>query len=410
VLLVVLLTFGPLAVLSYRTFRDVRYPPFIICSLWLAVLCLYYSAPLEIDSISVLTFLIFLSMALAFTGGARVVVDLFGEPSIVRRHSFKDLGSVGSLARHPRVRRLLVGMTAILLPFATMRAFEIVSQSGYKVFFIGLRTEVLAEDSAGYGALGFASIVSFFTTFLYATELRGDKREKVWFYFSVFVSIAYAVLSTGRTTVFFILAVLLGIGSIRGRLRIRALLVSATVFLMFFVFFALATFKGADPSASWGDNALSIGESLLTYAEGPIPAFDRVVTESTPLSWGTRTFVGPLNIVRRLRGRARVSPIQEEVDVPFPVNVYTGIQPVYRDFGVVGVVLGFGLIGAAMTYSYLRALSGDKLHTFYYGLMLFPILFSTFSDQFFAPMVAWFLYGSAGYLYFRVGGGKVRLV
>ncbi len=87
--------------------------------------------------------------------------------------------------------------------------------------------------------------------------------------------------------------------------------------------------------------------------------------------------------------------------MPFPVNVYTGIQPVYEDFGVAGVVLAFAIIGAASTHFYVKGLRGNQLHIFLYGLALFPLLFVTFSDQYFAPMLTWAMYGVVGYLYFN---------
>jgi hypothetical protein len=81
---------------------------------------------------------------------------------------------------------------------------------------------------------------------------------------------------------------------------------------------------------------------------------------------------------------------------------------VYKDFGAVGVVLAFGMIGALSTYFYLKGLSGDRLHIFCYGLGLFPLLFMTFSDQYFAPMLTWIMFGFAGYLYFRKNRGPGR--
>jgi oligosaccharide repeat unit polymerase len=196
----------------------------------------------------------------------------------------------------------------------------------------------------------------------------------------------------------------------QGRLRVKTLVVGALVFLASFAFLGITMGKGGDPYASWRDNVSSIGESLLVYAEGPIPAFNQVVRKDEPLEYGKNTFLGPLNVFRKLAGRPLASPIQEEVDVPFPTNVFTGIHPVYRDFGLVGVILAFAAIGAASTHFYVRGLAGDPLYIFYYSLGLFPLLFMVFSDQYFVPMVIWGMYGLAAYLYFRTRKGKAVTV
>jgi oligosaccharide repeat unit polymerase len=88
------------------------------------------------------------------------------------------------------------------------------------------------------------------------------------------------------------------------------------------------------------------------------------------------------------------------VDVPFSINVYTALHPPFKDFGIMGVIVAFAVIGAASTYFYLRAAAGEQLHVFYYSLSLSPLLFMTFSDQYFAPMLSWLKYAAAGYLYF----------
>ena len=396
--ILVLLALGGLTTANYRTCRDVRYPPFIMSALWLLAVAAYYIAPVEIDRISILSVLIFLSTIIAFSGGGQLAVALFGRD---QGDQMVRSTALSWPSAHPRLKVIFLTFSAALLPFTIERAYQIVSQSGSDIFFIGLRSELLAEDSSGYGLLGYAAVLSFFTTFLYAVESRTGIAERLQSYLSLAISVTHAVLSTGRTTIFFILAVLVGIALMQGRFSLKRLIASAVVFLLSFGFFAFATLKGANPDAPWSENMSSIAESLLIYDVGPLPAFDHVVRADEPLGYGENTFIGPLNVSRRLAGKSRLSPIQEEVDVPFPTNVYTGIQPVYKDFGIIGVILAFATIGTASTFFYLKGLSGDPLHIFFYGLTLFPLLFVTFSDQYFAPMLTWVMYGLAAYLYFH---------
>jgi oligosaccharide repeat unit polymerase len=388
-----------LTVVNYRTCRDLRYPPFIFSFLWLLVTTLYYFSPIPIDPISFSTALIFVVVILSFTGGAWLAFLLRAPCSPVR--GGEVVQSAGG-SRHPRIRVLLLFASVCLLPVLFAKAMQLADQSGFVNFFVGLRVELSSEGSIGYGFLGNASMLSFFTTFVYAIERSSGKRERLEYYLSLAVSSVYAVLSTGRTPVFLIIVVLTGIGSMRKGLSVRRLAAGATVFLLCFGLFAIALGKGGDLQASLSENLSSIQESLFQYALGPLPAFDRVVRTNADPEYGRNVFPSVLNLSRRLTGRPLISPIQAEVAVPFPMNVYTAIQPVYIDFGILGVVLAFALIGAASTYFYLGAIAGNRLFIFYYSISLFPLLESTFSDQYFVSMLSWFKYLVAAYCYFGI--------
>lgn len=388
-----------LTVVNYRTCRDLRYPPFLFSVLWLVVTTLYYFSPIPIEPISFSTALIFVVVILSFTGGAWLAF-LLRAPCSPARDGEVVRPVEGS--SHPRIRVLLLFASVCLLPVLIAKAIHIAEQSGFENFFVGLRDGLLAEGSAGYGFLGNASMLSFFTTFIYAIEKSNGKRERLEYYLSLAVSSVYVVLSTGRTVVLLIIVVLTGIGSMRKGLSIRRLAAAAAVFLLCFGLFAISLGKGGDLQASLSENVSSIQESLFQYALGPLPAFDRVVRTGAPPEYGRNVFLNVLNLSRRLTGRPPISAIQEYAAVPFPMNVYTAIHPVYIDFGILGVVLAFALIGAASTYFYLGAIAGNRLFIFYYSISLFPLLVSTFSDQYFVPMLSWFKYLVAAYCYFGI--------
>jgi oligosaccharide repeat unit polymerase len=388
-----------LTLVNYRTCRDLRYPPFIFSVLWLVVTTFYYVSPIPINPIGFSTALIFVVVIFSFTGGGWLAF-LLRAPGL----PVPDENVVRStgLSSHPRIRIFLLIASVCLLPVLIMKAKQLADQSGFENLLIGLRVELFSEGSVGYGFLGNATMLSYFTTFVYAIEKSDRILERLEYYLSVAVSSVYAVLGAGRTSVFLIIVVLTGIRAMREGLRIRRLAAGAAVFLLCFGFFAISLGKGGDLQASWSENLTSVQESLVQYALGPLPAFDRVVRTGADPQYGRNVFLDVLNLSRRLTGRPIISPIQQEVTVPFPTNVYTAIHPVYLDFGVLGVVLAFGLIGAASAYFYRRAIAGDRLFIFYYSISLFPLLYSTFSDQYFAPMLSWFKYLVVAYLYFGI--------
>jgi len=151
---------------------------------------------------------------------------------------------------------------------------------------------------------------------------------------------------------------------------------------------------------SWTENVEGVTEIFFWYLLGSVPAFDSHVSGAAPLAYGENTFSGILNFFYRITGDELISPIQDWVLVPFPINVYTGIHPLYKDFGVAGVIFGVFAIGSITSYLYLQARLGKRFYVYLYALSLFPLLFVTFSDQYFAPVLSWIKYVMAGCAYF----------
>lgn len=398
--IIVLTLLALLTVFNYYRFRDYRYPAFLASALWLGVLALYYVSPIPIDSISVITLLIFLVIVLAFTGGAELALILYpGRLATPARRSPVQFVS----PRHPRAKTALLLLSAALFPFVLARANAIAQQSGISNWLVGLRIETSDPGaSSPYGALGNASILSFVTTFLWGIEVGTARKERFQFYFSVAVSAAYAVLGTGRTPFLLLCVPLLGISAMRGRLRWKTFLSAGLAFVFVFGAFAVILGKGGSLNSEVSDNFDSVKKSFTEYAIGSIPAFDQVVRSDPAFQYGTNTFVAGVNLVHRFTGGALTSPIQREVNVPFPWNVYTAAQPPFIDFGVIGVIVAFSAIGAMSTYCYSKAVEGDALHMFYYAVSLFPLAVMTFTDQYFAPFESTLKYLLLGYFYFKV--------
>jgi oligosaccharide repeat unit polymerase len=400
-----LVTFSVLTLFNYWARRDVRYPPFLMSAVWFLVLILYYSAPIQVFPLGLSTAIIFIFTVTCFSGGGLFAWFWLAprKPTKARRLELMNLPPA-----HPSVKKFLLALSVLLLPVMVAKAIWLAEQSGLESFFVGLRVETSLPDSVGYGSIGNASLLSYLTTFLYLVEYRGGVAEKWQLYFSLFISLIYAVLSTGRTPVLLILVGLIGISWIKDRFNAKKFIAAVLIFVVSFGAFALALAKGADPDASVLENVALMGESLLTYMIGGVPAFDSLVRENAPLEYGVTTFSAWINLIHRVTGHPLISPIQAEVAVPFSINVYTAIQPAYKDFGILGVIFAFTLIGAVSTYFYSKAIAGDRLHIFCYAVALFPLVLSAFTDQYFAPMVAWMKYFLAGYLYFRWGRTPVQ--
>lgn len=378
-------------------------------ALWLATLIAYYFAPFSIDRISVATAIIFVVTVASFTLGG--LFSLRGlRPTMKALAKRPHLTKPGSA--HPRFRIFLLWLSAFLLPVYIWKAIWLVGQSDVYSFFGALRAESSLPDSPGYGFIANAMVVSFFTTFVYALEGVSNKREKMQYTVSLLFSFVFAVFSTGRTAILLLLAALTGIAMMKRQMNARKLVLVVLAFLMCFGAFATILGKGADPDASWSENLPAIGESLLQYSFGALPAFDEVVQDHAPLTYGRSTFISFRRLLDIFAGREPPSAIEEFTTVPFPTNVYTAIRPVYEDYGILGVIVTFIIIGAASANSYAKAMAGSRMHIYFYSILLFPLLLSAFSDAYFASILLWLRYFLAGYLYFHaqrivVGSPKI---
>lgn len=98
--------------------------------------------------------------------------------------------------------------------------------------------------------------------------------------------------------------------------------------------------------------------SVFIYASSGVPAFgqlvesdnqawppvlsDDVVGDYNPQTWGRATLSGPLKLVPGVPHWDQVAPFTR---LPIPSNVYTWLEPWYRDFRLVGVIMGSFLTG-----------------------------------------------------------------
>jgi oligosaccharide repeat unit polymerase len=398
-LIIILILLSILTLLNYYTCRDVGYPPFLMSALWLLVMMLYCLAPIPIYAISFVTALIFVVTVITFSAGGLLALH----SGIGSKDKVRENESWSGDPAHPRLKMLFLLATAVALPLAFYHANELMLQSGVDDPFIGLRMELGSEDIVGYGVvLNNIGLLSDFTTLLYAIEPRRNRSERVCYGISLLVSLIYALLSSGRLPFYMLFIALTGIALIRRRLTVTKVVASVLFLVLLFGSYAVLLRKGGDPDAPWSDNIAFIAESFFTYCLGGIAAFDQVVRGHAPqLSVGA--FSSIINVFYHLIGHRLISGVHPPVAVPFETNVYTALQPVYKDFGILGIVVVFALIGAVTSGFYVKARSGNRLCTLYYAVALFPLVIMVFADQYFIALSVWVRWLLAGYFYFCTG-------
>src|SRR5579863_137428 len=181
----VIVLIGVVALLNYLRLRDYRYPAFLASALWFGALTLYYFSPIRIDSISVLTVLVFLVLVLSFTGGSELAL-LYYRPKL------EPAPAEPRSSRHPRAKLVLLLTSVVVLPVMLHRANEIAQGSGIDNWFVGLRIELVSDSGVSpYGILAQLPTVSFIATLLYGIEARATLKENLQYYCSIAVSIIY---------------------------------------------------------------------------------------------------------------------------------------------------------------------------------------------------------------------------
>src|ERR1035437_5732704 len=401
--IVVIWSLACLVAINHWVCRDLRYPPFIMSTLWLAVLSFYYAAPYTSHTVGPVTAAIFVVTVTSFALGGWLALQWSGGWV----HGRSILAHRDQPSVRPQIRKWLLIASVLLFPLLLLKAQRLADLSGVDNFLMGLRMELLAQGSSGFGLIGNVTVLSFFTTCLYAAECDAGAAERFQYLLSLVLSLTCAALTTGRLAIYFILIAILSISWMRGRLSIRKVIGGAVTFLVAFGILSVALSKGGDVDASMQDNVAVIGESLVPYISGSLPAFDRLVRTDAPMTYGRNTFGDVINFVYRVTGQQQLMLIPEDVYVPYPTNVYTAFRPLYLDFGIGGLAAGYMLLGALSTYIFCRAVNGDRLFILYYGFALIPLSLVSVGDQYFVPFLTWVKFGALGYLYFRTGRAVV---
>jgi oligosaccharide repeat unit polymerase len=123
----------------------------------------------------------------------------------------------------------------------------------------------------------------------------------------------------------------------------------------------------------------------LTSVVGPIAAFDYAVYnpgefkgQPAAVFQGLRTRLSRLNIIRSIPPKL----LDDFVFVPFSMNVYTYYKPYYEDFGVIGCLLAFSVIGLIEGKLFYAAINGNRIAKFFFAYLSYPLMLSIYDDHY----------------------------
>ncbi|PLQ01578.1 O-antigen polymerase [Cupriavidus pauculus] len=290
---------------------------------------------------------------------------------------------------------LIAAQWAVILvvPLFYVRATQLAGGSiASRESYIALRI-ALTDRAAGYGLLGYLVPLSFVVASIRITQFEIVRTGLTNAVLSLAAASALALLCTGRTF-FLMLFCFVGFPLIvTGKIRFRGMTVLAAMLTLSFATVALLTRKGLDIHASFGDNLGNVLKMFRVYLLSPTMAMATMADAPNTASsaWGAYSLRFFHLLFSKLSGYNPSLPplIRQYVEVPDRVNVFTVMDPYYRDFGMVGVFV-FAVVSAAMHFQLYRTMQrrgGPWI--FIYSASLFPLVMQFFQDMYLTLLSTW---------------------
>ncbi len=373
-----------LSCLNWYRLRDPLNPAFLQSTLWALILTTFFTFSDMFYPITTELLAMIVLGALLFSVGVYVATYRF-KP---------DISPAPPISMGDRlwIIDVLLAMSCIGLPFYVRHAINVGLNGPFDDMWVNLRYAV-TTDIYSFGLTAYFGTISFCTTgFLLSLETRRVKWRMV---LAIGLSLTYAIFSSGRTPLFCLVLMVLGILAIQRRIRpLHAILVFVPVAAATFAFVAVAMLKGGSATATFDENLITVTDSFLGYLLSPLPAFSGEVGAPPPPGLGENTFRFFFALFERLGAPVNAVPlIQEFTDVPMSTNVYTVFQPYFVDFRWPGAMIAMLLLGGVHGFVYERAASRRPYFVFLYGALMYPLFMQFFQDQYMNLLSTWLQIG-----------------
>ena len=381
---------------TYRLLEEKIFQPAVIFSLvWLVIIAMRFLFKItildELEPISLEAYLIFFTGTVFFSVGSIIMNGSLKklERPVTTTNNLPDI----SLS----VRAASVAIIVIGLPFYIQAAIKIFLASQLEDFFVGLRYQISYEE-ADIGPLKYLMPLAYVILALNLYAYYKDKTRMNIFLLiiTLLVTIAYAILATGRTFFFMILVIYLAISYLANiKFTLKKYAAALGGFLIIFVLIGIVLGKGGSTEDSIKDNLHTSAEFLGIYLVTSLNAFDKQLhqhTEGTSNGDNSLRFFMKAGMQLELLPRRKIADpsSQEFVFVPYPTNVYTYYNFYMLDFGRMYAWIMLAVFGALHTWLFRIAVyAKNKRAMLYYTFLLFPLMLSFFSDLYLSLFSLW---------------------
>jgi oligosaccharide repeat unit polymerase len=248
----------------------------------------------------------------------------------------------------------------------------------------------LTDEGTGYGWLAYFLSMSYVVSSVSVILFKFRKMNLFRLMISLMVSLSYAYLSTGRTSILLFFTLHLLPLVLMKQIKLKGLIVGTGALVTSIIFIAMMTAKGISSEKGLSDNASGFTENLRGYTIAPLLACSGLVEKSPPPTLGDNTFRTFTAILHKAGFAAEAHPASthDYAYVPDATNVYTVYEVYFKDFGYFG--FGFvALFSIFYFYLYRQMKTYGGMYLFLYSVACYPLAMQFFQDQYFSLLSQW---------------------
>jgi oligosaccharide repeat unit polymerase len=346
-----------LTVINYRMSRDVLYPAFVFCAIWLIAATVYLLCPFEIDPLTWTTCAFFVFGALCFSLGC-----ILGDRALItNRNRWFIQETTNSLPR-----RLLLIYSCLTLPLFVRDTIRLAGGFSFSPqFIISARDAIIATNISGearYSSMlvSTAPMVSILCAWLLLIEDKSRILKGI----AVTVVFIMCLLSTGRNMFLQFLIGWIVIVFLRAQDRSFAAMKKKGLVVLISVVALLSVLSLITKQATQGDNALQVtGTMTVEYIAGPLAAFNFEMNHFSEMYQGD-------------------DQSKSFVRVPFPTNVFTFYQDYYTNWGASGCFLALLVVGFVHGRLFYTSIHGNRVAVLFMIYLYYALALSIFSDAY----------------------------
>lgn len=200
-------------------------------------------------------------------------------------------------------------------------------------------------------------------------------KYKVWFV--IFANLMVSLVIAEKGSILYLLTVIIYILYLRKKINLKQIAYVGII--------TLGLFWGMNILRAWETGShSSFGDFLALYTLSPSVAFDQLRPDIAGY-FGLNTFPAFYILINLLTGSHYpiVSKLKDFVDVPNHVNVYTIMQPLYQDWGILGVFIFACIFGFICGVVYKKTFGTSLIWNCYYIHLYYIIVTGFFQDNFF---------------------------
>ena len=348
-----------LTVINYWMSRDVLYPAFVFCAIWLIAATVYLLCPFEIDPLTWTSCAFFAFGALCFSLGC-----ILGDRALItNRNSWFTQKTTNSLPR-----RLLLIYSCLTLPLFLRDTIRLAGGFSFSPqFIISVRDAIMTTTSRGETLfssklVSTAPMVSILCAWLFLMEDKSRILKGI----AVAIVFMMCLLSTGRSMFLQFFVGWFVIAFLRAQDRSFAAMKKKGLVVIMSVVAFLTVMTLITKHATQGDNAIQVaGTMTVEYIAGPLAAFNYEIYHVSEMS--------------QYEGEIAHGSV---ASVPFPVNVYTLYQNYYMAWGAIGCFLVVLVVGFVHGRLFYASIHGNRVAVFFMVYLYYAIALSIFTDAY----------------------------